>query len=50
MSDTDAATVVRARGLRKEYGQDAGLIRAVDGVDLEVAATRSASTRAIGSP
>ena len=38
MSDTDAATVVRARGLRKEYGQDAGLVRAVGGVDLEVAA------------
>jgi putative ABC transport system ATP-binding protein len=38
MSDTDAATVVRARGLRKEYGQDAGLVRAVDGVDLDVAA------------
>ena len=38
MSITDAATVVRARGLRKEYGQGAGLVRAVDGVDLEVAA------------
>jgi len=31
-------TVLGARGLRKEYGKAAGLVRAVDGVDLEVAA------------
>ncbi|MGH3198387.1 MAG: ABC transporter ATP-binding protein [Streptosporangiaceae bacterium] len=37
MSDTDDESVVRTRGLRKEYGQDAGLVRAVDGVDLDVA-------------
>jgi ABC-type lipoprotein export system ATPase subunit len=38
MNDTDPSTcVVRARGLRKEYGREAGLVRAVDGVDLEVA-------------
>ena len=30
--------VLRARGLRKEYGKDEGLVRAVDGVDLDVAA------------
>ena len=30
--------MLRARGLRKEYGKDAGLVRAVDGVDLDVAA------------
>jgi len=30
--------VLGARGLRKEYGKAAGLVRAVDGVDLEVAA------------
>jgi putative ABC transport system ATP-binding protein len=30
--------VLRAHGLRKEYGKGAGLVRAVDGVDLEVAA------------
>ena len=30
--------MMRARGLRKEYGQEAGLVRAVDGVDLDVAA------------
>jgi len=30
--------VVRTRGLRKEFGRAAGLVRAVDGVDLEVAA------------
>jgi ABC-type lipoprotein export system ATPase subunit len=38
MSDTDANRVARARGLHKEYGKEAGLVRAVDGVDLEVAA------------
>ena len=32
--------MLRARGLRKEYGKDAGLVRAVDGVDLDVAAGR----------
>ena len=31
------ALVLRARGLRKEYGRDAALVRAVDGVDLDVA-------------
>jgi ABC-type lipoprotein export system ATPase subunit len=29
--------VLRARGLRKEYGKGDGLVRAVDGVDLDVA-------------
>ena len=29
-------TVLRARGLHKEYGKQAGLVRAVDGVDLDV--------------
>jgi putative ABC transport system ATP-binding protein len=38
MSDTDGTSVLRTRGLRKEYGRDAGLVRAVDGVDLDVAA------------
>jgi ABC-type lipoprotein export system ATPase subunit len=33
-----AGCVLRACGLRKEYGKDDGLVRAVDGVDLEVAA------------
>ena len=37
MNDTDGTWVLRARGLRKEYGRDAGLVRAVDGVDLDVA-------------
>ena len=33
----DAGTgVLRARGLRKEYGKAAGLVRAVDGVSLDV--------------
>jgi ABC-type lipoprotein export system ATPase subunit len=30
--------MLRARGLRKNYGKDAGLVRAVDEVDLDVAA------------
>ena len=38
MSETDRAPVLAARALRKEYGRDAGLVRAVDGVDLAVAA------------
>jgi ABC-type lipoprotein export system ATPase subunit len=38
MNDTDPSTcVLRTRGLRQEYGREAGLVRAVDGVDLEVA-------------
>jgi putative ABC transport system ATP-binding protein len=31
-----SAAVVQARGLRKEYGRGDGLVRALDGVDLEV--------------
>jgi ABC-type lipoprotein export system ATPase subunit len=38
MSDAATASLVRARGLRKEYGTGEGLIRAVDSVDLDVAA------------
>jgi ABC-type lipoprotein export system ATPase subunit len=34
---TDPDVMVRARGLRKQYGKDAALVRAVDGVDLDVA-------------
>jgi ABC-type lipoprotein export system ATPase subunit len=37
MSDTASAPVLRARGLGKLYGQDEGLVRAVDGVDLDIA-------------
>jgi ABC-type lipoprotein export system ATPase subunit len=37
MTSTNDAPQVRARGLRKEYGRDAGLVRAVDNVDLDVA-------------
>ena len=36
MSDPAGAAVVRARGLRKDYGKGEGLVRAVDGVDLDV--------------
>jgi ABC-type lipoprotein export system ATPase subunit len=38
MSEADGTSVLRACGLRKEYGKQAGLVRAVDGVDLDVAA------------
>jgi ABC-type lipoprotein export system ATPase subunit len=37
MNEPGGTSVVQARGLRKEYGQDAGLVRAVDAVDLDVA-------------
>jgi putative ABC transport system ATP-binding protein len=37
VSHTDNAPVLRACGLRKHYGQGEGLVRAVDGVDLDVA-------------
>ena len=36
MTDSDSTFMVRARGLSKQYGKDAGLIRAVDQVDLDV--------------
>ena len=37
MTSIDTSTcVLRTRALRKEYGRAAGLVRAVDGVDLEV--------------
>jgi ABC-type lipoprotein export system ATPase subunit len=34
----NGTAVLRARGLRKDYGKGEGLVRAVDGVDLDVAA------------
>jgi putative ABC transport system ATP-binding protein len=36
VSDAAEAPVLRARGLRKEYGKGEGLVRAVDGVDLDI--------------
>jgi ABC-type lipoprotein export system ATPase subunit len=41
------ASVLRARGLRKEYGKGEGLVRAVDDVDLDVA---SGETVAVMGP
>jgi ABC-type lipoprotein export system ATPase subunit len=38
VSDFDSTAVLRTRGLRKHYGHGEGLVRAVDGVDLDVAA------------
>jgi ABC-type lipoprotein export system ATPase subunit len=37
MSDVEDSWVLRARGLHKHYGRGEGLVRAVDGVDLDVA-------------
>jgi ABC-type lipoprotein export system ATPase subunit len=37
MNDGDGTSVLRARGVRKEYGRGAGLVRAVDNIDLDVA-------------
>jgi ABC-type lipoprotein export system ATPase subunit len=36
VSGTDSVPVLRALGLRKEYGTGEGLVRAVDGVDLDI--------------
>jgi len=38
MSKTGNQSMLRTRGLRKEYGREASLVRAVDGVDLDVPA------------
>jgi ABC-type lipoprotein export system ATPase subunit len=37
VSDNDSTPVLGARGLRKHYGHGEGLVRAVDGVDFDVA-------------
>jgi putative ABC transport system ATP-binding protein len=37
VSDTADSSVLRVRWLRKHYGKGEGLVRAVDGIDLEVA-------------
>jgi putative ABC transport system ATP-binding protein len=47
MTDTTNTAVLGARGLRKHYGQGEGLVRAVDGVDLDVA---SGETVAVMGP
>ena len=41
MSGIEDTCVLRARGLCKQYGREGGLVRAVDGVDLDVAAGRT---------
>jgi ABC-type lipoprotein export system ATPase subunit len=38
VSNAADTPVLRARGLRKEYGKGEGLVRAVDGVDLDIGA------------
>ncbi|GAA4586769.1 ABC transporter ATP-binding protein [Planotetraspora phitsanulokensis] len=47
MSDAADMSVLRARGLRKDYGKGEGLVRAVDGVDLDV---RAGETVAVTGP
>lgn len=37
VNDDTGASILRARGLRKHYGKGEALVRAVDGVDLDVA-------------
>lgn len=37
VTKTANGSMLRARGLRKEYGKDDGLVRAVDDVDLDAA-------------
>jgi ABC-type lipoprotein export system ATPase subunit len=37
MNGTASTSLLRARGLCKEYGREAGLVRAVDEVDLDIA-------------
>ena len=44
MSGSDSA-LLRARGLRKDYGRGEGLVRAVDHVDLEVARGEALAVR-----
>jgi putative ABC transport system ATP-binding protein len=36
MSETGSTAILRAHELRKHYGKDDGLVRAVDGIDLDV--------------
>ena len=47
MSEASEAPVLRARGLRKDYGAGDGRVRAVDGVDLDV---RRGETVAVMGP
>jgi putative ABC transport system ATP-binding protein len=47
VSDTANISVLRARGLHKDYGTGEGLVRAVDGVELDVA---SGETVAVMGP
>ena len=47
MNDTGGASVLRTRGLRKQYGKGESLVRAVDDVDLDVA---SGETVAVTGP
>ena len=41
MSDTGSTAILRTRGLRREFGKNEGLVRAVDGIDMDVAAGES---------
>jgi ABC-type lipoprotein export system ATPase subunit len=41
MTDAEVSPVLRTRGLRKDFGKGDGLVRAVDDVDLDVAAAET---------
>jgi len=41
VSDTGSTAILRTRGLRREFGKNEGLVRAVDGIDMDVAAGES---------
>src|SRR5215813_3295639 len=43
MSNVGDTSVLRARGLRKEYGKGGGLVRAINGVDLDIGAGETAA-------
>ena len=47
MSNAADTFVLQARGLRKDYGTGEGLVRSVDGVDLDI---RAGETVAVMGP
>ncbi len=47
---TLATTTLKARGLKKYYGKDTGLVRAVNGVDLDIEPGSRPSVRPTRAP
>jgi hypothetical protein len=53
MTSTGEGSVLRTRGLRRQYGKGEALVRAVDGVSLDIAAGETVAAMgraAAGSP